>query len=56
MPSTSALPSLEQLRHQAKELLRAVRSGDLCALSRMNAHLPADRLVPSHQYDKVHLA
>jgi hypothetical protein len=56
MPSMSALPGLEQLRHQAKELLRAVRSGDLRALSRMNAHLAADHLVPSHQYDKVHLA
>jgi hypothetical protein len=56
MPSMSALPSLEQLKRQAKELLRAVRSGDPRALSRMNAHLPADHLPPLHQYSKVRLA
>lgn len=56
MPSMSGLPSLEQLKHQAKELLRALRSGDPGALSRMNAHLPADRLPPPDEYSKVRLA
>lgn len=35
-----AHPSLEQLRKQAKDLLRAYRAGDPAALSRLHAHGP----------------
>jgi hypothetical protein len=36
-----ARPSLEQLRNQAKDLLRACRGGDAAALARIRAHKPA---------------
>jgi len=36
-----ARPSLEQLRNQAKDLLRACRAGDAAALARLRAHQPA---------------
>ncbi len=40
MPSPSGSPNLEQLRKQAKDLLRACRAGDPHALARLAAHLP----------------
>jgi len=51
--SLPARPSLEQLRKQAKELLREIRSGDPAALGRVRAHgaRPAQR-----QPDSVTLA
>jgi hypothetical protein len=38
-------PSLEQLRKQAKELLRGVRAGEPAALARLRAHSSAESLV-----------
>lgn len=40
MPFASASPNLEQLKHQAKDLLRAVRAADRGAWSRVVAQLP----------------
>jgi ankyrin repeat protein len=40
--SLPAAPSLEQLRKQAKDLLRAHRAGDPEAVARVAAHAPAD--------------
>jgi ankyrin repeat protein len=40
-PSLPAAPSLEQLRKQAKDLLRAWRDGDDAAATRVAAHHPA---------------
>ena len=37
MPDLPARPDLDQLRHQAKDLLRAARSGDNAALARIRA-------------------
>jgi uncharacterized protein len=37
MPDLPARPDLDQLRHQAKDLLRAAKSGDTAALSRIRA-------------------
>ena len=31
-------PNLEQLKHQAKDLLRAIRQGDLAALAALQKH------------------
>src|SRR5262245_53768560 len=42
MTSLPARPNLEQLRHQAKDLLRAARAGDVVAISRIQA--VSDRL------------
>src|SRR5512133_3943264 len=42
MPTLPAHPDLEQLRHQAKDLLRAARAGDADALARI--HRVSDRL------------
>ena len=39
-PRLPARPSLEQLRKQAKELLRACRDGDGAALERVRRHKP----------------
>ena len=46
MPSASLppAPSLEQLRKQAKELLRAHRAGDPGAVARVAAHEPGELL------------
>jgi hypothetical protein len=55
--STSRLParpSLEQLRKQAKELLRDFRAGDTAAVGRLSAVIP--RLTDSAQSDDVTLA
>jgi hypothetical protein len=38
-------PNLEQLRHQAKDLLRAIRRGDEAALAELATHHP-ERIVP----------
>ncbi|MGO8946571.1 MAG: HEAT repeat domain-containing protein [Ktedonobacterales bacterium] len=40
MPLVSGSPNLEQLKNQAKDLLRAVRAADPHAQSRVAAHLP----------------
>jgi hypothetical protein len=37
MPELPARPNLEQLRHQAKDLLAAARKGDRAALARVGA-------------------
>src|SRR5436190_2177185 len=37
MPTLPPSPSLDQLRHQAKELLRAANAGDGAAISRIEA-------------------
>jgi phosphotransferase family enzyme len=37
MPALPAHPNIEQLRHQAKDLLRAARRGDPAAISRIEA-------------------
>ncbi len=42
-------PSLEQLRKQAKDLMTAVRSGDLAAAQRVQAHLPRARALSAEQ-------
>jgi ankyrin repeat protein len=42
--SLPAAPSLEQLRKQAKDLLRAYRAGDPDAVARVTAHDPGDPL------------
>ncbi|HEY1281934.1 MAG TPA: hypothetical protein VGF22_19785, partial [Acidimicrobiales bacterium] len=42
MPDLPARPDLDQLRHQAKDLLRAAKQGDDDALARMRA--VSDRL------------
>jgi hypothetical protein len=39
-PRLPERPSLEQLRKQAKELLRQLRSGDVSATTRLHAHKP----------------
>ncbi len=55
--STSRLPSrpsIEQLRKQAKELLRAFRNGDTAAIIRIGAAIP--RLNDPAQFDDVILA
>ena len=48
-----ARPSLEQLRKQAKELLRELRSGDADAVSRVRAHVARPAKSPA---DSVALA
>src|SRR5438552_9847848 len=40
-PQLPARPSLEQLRKQAKELLKAYQAGDATALARLRVHKPA---------------
>src|SRR4051794_25548881 len=37
MPSLPARPDFQQLRHQARDLLRAAQSGDAAALTRVHA-------------------
>src|SRR5687767_1033580 len=39
-PRLPERPSLEQLRKQAKELLRQLRTGDTSATTRLHAHKP----------------
>jgi hypothetical protein len=39
-------PDLDQLRHQAKDLLRAIRRGDSAALAELRAHHPDQRVEP----------
>ena len=41
MIALPANPNLEQLKKQAKELLRLYRSGDVAAIARFRAALPA---------------
>jgi hypothetical protein len=43
-PSLPSAPSLEQLRKQAKDLLRAHRAGDPQAVARVAAHEPGEPL------------
>jgi hypothetical protein len=45
MPDLPARPDLDQLRHQAKDLLRAAQRGDSGAVTRIRA--PSDRLILS---------
>ena len=42
-------PDLQQLRKQAKELLRALKSGDAGALKRFQEHLPDGWLSAGHE-------
>jgi hypothetical protein len=41
MPLASDSPNLEQLKHQAKDLLRAYRAGNPQAQTRVATHLPS---------------
>ena len=53
MPATlPTKPSLEQLKNQAKDLLRACQSGDPAAAARAHAHLPRLRRAPASPADR----
>ena len=40
-------PNLVQLKHQAKDLIRSIRRGDLDAIATLQQHLP-QRVVPAN--------
>jgi hypothetical protein len=39
-------PNLEQLKHQAKDLLRAIRAGDVLAVAELRKHHPGKKSIP----------
>lgn len=39
-------PILEQLKHQAKDLLRAMRQGDAAAVAELHKHHPGEKSEP----------
>ena len=49
-------PNLDQLRHQAKDLLRAIRRGDPAALEEFRVHHPEGELLRKEPFAEIKLA